>query len=93
MSNSIHAEVDRFMAGLCSNNPHQPEFQQAVREVAESVMPLVLDDERFRRGKILERMVEPDRIITFRVCWQDDQGDVHVNRAFRVQFNNAIGPY
>lgn len=93
MSNSIHAEVDRFMAGLCSNNPHQPEFQQAVQEVAESVMPLVLDDERFRRGKILERMVEPDRIITFRVCWQDDQGDVHVNRAFRVQFNNAIGPY
>ena len=49
MSNSIHAEVDRFMAGLCSNNPHQPEFQQAVQEVAESVMPLVLDDERFRR--------------------------------------------
>ena len=93
MTNSIHAEVDRFMAGLCSANPHQPEFQQAVHEVAESVMPLVLDDARFRQAKLLERMAEPDRVITFRVCWEDDQGEVHVNRAFRVQFNNAIGPY
>ncbi len=93
MSSSLQVEVDRFMDGLRSNNPHQPEFQQAVHEVCESVMPLVLDDERFRHAKILERMAEPDRIITFRVCWEDDHGDVHVNRAFRVQFNNSIGPY
>ena len=77
MTDSVEVEVERFMADLRAKNPHQPEFQQAVHEVCESVMPLVLDDKRFRERKILERMTEPDRIITFRVCWEDDNNNVH----------------
>src|SRR5437868_205809 len=87
------AELDRFMQGVVARDPDQPEFHQAVREVAESVMPLVLDDRRYRDAKILERMSEPDRIITFRVAWEDESGEVQINRAWRVQFNGAIGPY
>lgn len=87
------AEVERFMTEVARRNPAELEFHQAVREVAESVMPLVLDDHRYRDEKILERMVEPDRVISFRVAWDDDRGEVHVNRAWRVQFNGAIGPY
>ena len=74
-------------------NPGESEFHQAVREVAESVMPVVLGDQRYRDAKILERMAEPDRVISFRVAWEDDKGEIQVNRAFRVQFNGAIGPY
>ena len=74
-------------------NPAQPEFHQAVREVAESVMPLVLENKRYRDELILERMAEPDRVISFRVCWEDDSGAIQMNRAWRVQFNGAIGPY
>jgi glutamate dehydrogenase (NADP+) len=85
--------VERFMDDVVKRNPAEPEFHQAVREVAESVMPLVLDDKRYRDACILERMAEPDRVISFRVCWEDDRGQVHINRAFRVQFNGAIGPY
>jgi len=87
------AEVERFMTEVVRRNPAELEFHQAVREVAESVMPVVLDNKRYREGKILERMAEPDRVISFRVAWQDDRGEVHVNRAWRVQFNGAIGPY
>jgi glutamate dehydrogenase (NADP+) len=86
-------EVERFMNDIVRRNPAEPEFHQAVREVAESVMPLVLADARYRDNKILERMAEPDRVISFRVAWEDDKGEVHINRAFRVQFNGAIGPY
>lgn len=86
-------EVERFMALIAQRNPGEAEFHQAVREVAESVMPLVLDDARYREAKILERMAEPDRTISFRVVWEDDTGEIHVNRAWRVQFNGAIGPY
>jgi glutamate dehydrogenase (NADP+) len=86
-------EVERFMQEIINRNPAEPEFHQAVREVAESVMPTVLGDQRYRDAKILERMAEPDRVISFRVAWEDDQGEVHINRAFRVQFNGAIGPY
>ena len=92
-ASSAQAEVDRFMQDITRRNPAEPEFHQAVREVAESVMPLVLDDARYRDEKILERMAEPDRVISFRVAWEDDKGEVHINRAFRVQFNGAIGPY
>jgi glutamate dehydrogenase (NADP+) len=92
-ADTARAEVERFMQGVLARNPHEPEFHQAVREVAESVMPLVLDDRRYRDAKILERMTEPDRIITFRVCWEDDAGEVRINRAWRVQMNGAIGPY
>src|ERR1041385_222432 len=89
----VKSELDRFMQEVILRDPDQPEFHQAVREVAESVMPLVLDDRRYRDAKILERMSEPDRVISFRVMWEDDNGEVQMNRAWRVQFNGAIGPY
>jgi glutamate dehydrogenase (NADP+) len=82
-----------FMQGLEKRNAHEPEFIQAVCELARSVMPLVHADADYRQERILERMTEPDRIIVFRVTWEDDSGNVHVNRAWRVQFNRAIGPY
>ena len=85
--------LDRFMAGLVRRNPGEPEFHQAVREVAESVLPFVEAHPEYQEACILERLTEPDRIITFRVTWQDDAGNVRVNRAWRVQFCNAIGPY
>lgn len=90
---SPSAEVDRFMAGLVRRNPGEPEFHQAVREVAHSIMPFLLANPKYLRARILVRLTEPDRIITFRVTWQDDAGRVHANRAWRVQFSNAIGPY
>lgn len=86
-------EVERFMTEIVRRNPGETEFHQAVREVAESVMPLVLADQRYREAKILERMAEPDRVISFRVAWEDDKGEIQINRAWRVQFNGAIGPY
>jgi glutamate dehydrogenase (NADP+) len=85
--------VDHFMNGLVRRNPGEDEFHQAVREVVESVMPYVAENAEYERCRILERMTEPDRIVIFRVTWEDDEGNVRVNRAWRVQFNNAIGPY
>ncbi len=82
-----------FMDHLIEKNPGELEFHQAVEEVVESVIPFVLEHPKYYHGKILERMVEPDRIISFRVAWEDDRGEVQVNRGYRVQFNNAIGPY
>ena len=82
-----------FMAGLERRNPGEAEFHQAVREVAESLIAFVAAHPRYDEARILERLTEPDRIITFRVTWQDDACRVRVNRAWRVQFNNAIGPY
>ena len=82
-----------FMAGLERRNPGEAEFQQAVHEVAESLMPFLAAHPQYEEARILERLTEPDRIIVFRVSWQDDAGRVHVNRAWRVQFSNAIGPY
>jgi len=85
--------LDQFIQHLQHCNPHQPEFIQAVCEMADSVMPLVLEHEDYRRARILERLCEPDRVVSFRVTWEDDRGEVRVNRAWRVQFNHAIGPY
>jgi glutamate dehydrogenase (NADP+) len=85
--------LDRFMRGLKKRNPGEPEFHQAVYEVAESVIPFILDHTKYREAGILERMTEPDRTVIFRVVWEDDDGNIRVNRGFRVQFNNAIGPY
>jgi len=85
--------LDDFMAGLIRRNPAQPEFHQAVEEVARNILPFMKTDQRYRKVSILERMTEPDRIIIFRVCWEDAEGCVRVNRGYRVQFNNAIGPY
>jgi len=86
-------EIRHFMAGLVRRNPGQPEFHQAVLEVVETLMPYVLGHRQYLEARILERMTEPDRIIIFRVCWEDDAGRVRINRAWRVQFNNSIGPY
>ena len=90
---SHESELKRFMNGLKKRNPDQPEFWQAVQEVAESVIPFYLDHEKYRNHLLLERMTEPDRVISFRVCWEDGEGNVRANRGYRVQFNNAIGPY
>ncbi len=86
-------ETDCFMRGLERRNPHEREFHQAVREVVETLMPFVLEHRHYIDAQILERMTEPDRIVIFRVSWEDDEGNVRVNRAWRVQFNNSIGPY
>lgn len=86
-------EVEAFMQGLVRRNPGETEFHQAVREVAESLMPFLIENRKYQENIILERMTEPDRIIIFRVCWQDDKGSVRANRGYRVQFNNTIGPY
>jgi glutamate dehydrogenase (NADP+) len=85
--------VSDLMAGVKAKNPGEAEFHQAVQEVAES-LTLVLDREpRYRKAKILERIIEPERVIMFRVAWQDDKGELHVQRGFRIQMNSAIGPY
>lgn len=86
--------VDEIYARVVEQNPGEPEFHQAVKEVLDS-LKLVIDsnEERYRKSALLERLVEPERIISFRVPWIDDEGKVHVNRGYRVQFNSAIGPY
>lgn len=81
------------MQGVIRRNPGEPEFHQAVHEVAESVVPYMQEHPRYREESILERMTEPDRTVIFRVVWEDDAGNIRVNRGYRVQFNNAIGPY
>jgi len=89
----VTRELDTFMEWVVRRNPGEPEFHQAVDEVVETLMPFVIEHDKYRRAKILQRMCEPDRIITFRVTWVDDGGEIHVNRAWRVQFNDSIGPY
>lgn len=85
--------VESFMADVIAKNPGEKEFHQAVREVVESVAPYIMAYPYLRDQKIMERIVEPERVIMFRVPWMDDQGEIHVNRGFRVQMNSAIGPY
>lgn len=85
--------LEHFMDGLKKRNPGEPEFHQAVYEVAESVIPFILDNPRYQEAGIIQRMTEPDRSIMFRVVWEDDDGNIRVNRGYRVQFNNSIGPY
>ncbi len=85
--------LDNFMSGLKKRTPDEREFHQAVQEVAQSVIPFILDNPQYRDAGIFERMTEPDRTIIFRVVWEDDAGNIRVNRGYRVQFNNSIGPY
>jgi glutamate dehydrogenase/leucine dehydrogenase len=85
--------AEAFMAEVRAKNPAQPEFIQAVQEVVESVMPVVETSPMYRQMKILERLVEPERVIMFRVPWVDDRGQVQVNRGFRIEMNSALGPY
>ena len=85
--------VDQVLAAVKEKNAHEPEFLQTVTEVLNSLRPVVERHPEFQKVKLLERLVEPERIISFRVPWVDDQGEYHINRGFRVQFNSAIGPY
>ena len=91
--NIFSKEIEKFISGLKKRNPHEVEFHQAVHEVVQSVMPFIMDNRKYLDAQILERMTEPDRIIIFRVTWQADDGSIRANRAWRVQFNNSIGPY
>ncbi|MBQ7634084.1 MAG: NADP-specific glutamate dehydrogenase [Bacteroidaceae bacterium] len=86
-------QTDKILASLEAKHPGEKEFLQAVREVLLSIEDVYNEHPEFERAKLIERLVEPDRIITFRVPWTDDKGEVHVNIGYRVQFNNAIGPY
>ncbi len=85
--------VDAFISYVKAKNPNEPEFQQAVHEVAEMVIPFIDANPKYKGKMLLERMVEPERTITFRIPWVDDKGNIQVNRGYRVQFNSAIGPY
>ncbi|MDG1381285.1 MAG: Glu/Leu/Phe/Val dehydrogenase dimerization domain-containing protein, partial [Flavobacteriales bacterium] len=88
-----HPRVQAFMAEAKRRNPNEPEFLQAVEEVAETVIPFIESNPHFDGHALLERMIEPERVIQFRVPWTDDQGEIQVNRGYRVEFNSAIGPY
>ena len=93
MSTKYQMEIDAFMESVKQKNGHEPEFLQAVHEVAEAIIPFTEDNPKYKTAKILERIVEPERTIIFRVPWLDDNGNVQVNRGYRVEFNSAIGPY
>lgn len=86
-------DVDKIMQSLEQRNPGETEYLQAVQEVLESIVDIYNQNPQFESAGIVERLIEPDRVLTFKVPWVDDEGKVHVNRGFRVQFNNAIGPY
>jgi glutamate dehydrogenase/leucine dehydrogenase len=85
--------VDEFMEDVVAKNPGEKEFHQAVQEVAESIMPFIEKNPKYKKAKILERIAEPERVIMFRVPWLDDAGEVQINRGYRIQMNSAIGPY
>ena len=93
MSDKYQKEIDAFMEKVKVNNGHEPEFLQAVHEVAEAIIPFTEEHTKYKDAKILERIIEPERTIIFRVPWLDDNGNVQVNRGYRVEFNSAIGPY
>ena len=93
MSKNRICKYDDFMRGFKRRNPGQPEFHQAVCEVASDIIPFIADKPIYAKELILERLTEADRIIVFRVTWEDDQGNIRANRGYRVQHNNAIGPY
>ncbi|MBJ7882068.1 NADP-specific glutamate dehydrogenase [Gelidibacter salicanalis] len=86
-------KIDSFLELVKKNNAHEPEFLQAVHEVAETIIPFIEENPRYQGKMLLERIVEPERTIIFRVPWVDDKGEIHVNRGIRVEFNSAIGPY
>ena len=88
-----HSSSQSFIAQVAARHPHQPEFLQAVTEVIDSIWPFVSEHPQYREHALLERLVEAERIISFRVCWTDDRGQVHVNRGYRIQHSSAIGPY
>jgi len=93
MSGDHQTQINVFMSRVRAMNPNEPEFIQAVQEVADSIFPFMDDHPKYKDAKILERIVEPERTIIFRVPWVDDKGEIQVNRGYRVEFNSAIGPY
>lgn len=93
MSDKYQAQIDAFMDKMKASHGHEAEFLQAVHEVAEAVIPVIEENPKYKAAKILDRIVEPERVIMFRVPWLDDNGEVQVNRGYRVEFNSAIGPY
>jgi len=86
-------KVNKFMDGIIARNPGEKEFHQAVLEVAEVIIPFIEENPVYEEAKILERLAEPERTIMFKVPWQDDNGEYHINRGYRIEFNSAIGPY
>lgn len=93
MSDKFEVQLNEFMTKIIAKNPGESEFHQAVQEVAESLIPYIEENPQYKQAKILERIAEPERVIMFRVAWIDDNGQVQVNRGFRIQMNSAIGPY
>ena len=85
--------ITNFIDSVTKKNPNETEFLQAVLEVAETVIPFIEENKKYQNKMLLERMVEPERVIMFRVTWIDDQGQTQVNRGYRIQMNSAIGPY
>ncbi len=86
-------KVEQFMARIKAKNPSEPEFHQAVHEVAESLIPFIEENPKYKHAKVLERIAEPERVIMFRVPWINDKGEVEINRGYRIEMNSAIGPY
>jgi len=93
MTSSDHVNLEQFMEGVQRRNPGETEFHQAVYEVAVDIFDYIADKEIYHEAQILRRIAEPDRVVSFRVCWEDDNGNIRVQRGYRVQNNNAIGPY
>lgn len=93
MSASDVPDLDTFMSGVRKRNPGETEFHQAVQEVAADILPFIVDKPKYSEWEIMRRIAEPDRVVMFRVCWEDDENNIRVNRGYRVQNNNAIGPY
>lgn len=93
MSNVMEQKVQGFMAKVIAKNPGEVEFHQAVHEVVESLIPFVEENPQYKEAKILERMIEPERVILFRVPWINDKGGVEINKGYRIEMNSAIGPY
>ena len=93
MKSKYQEQINNFIDYAKHRNPHEPEFLQAVSEVAEAVIPFMMEHPKYSNKMLLERMIEPERVIMFRVPWVDDHGKVHVNKGYRVEFNSAIGPY
>ena len=85
--------VEKFMAAIKAKNPGENEFHQAVQEVAESLIPFIEENPKYKHAKILERIAEPERVILFRVSWLDDKGEIQINKGYRIEMNSAIGPY
>ena len=92
MNANLTEKVNQFMAKVIAKNPGEVEFHQAVKEVVESLIEFIEENPKYKDAKILDRMVEPERLIMFRVPWLDDKGEIQINRGYRIEMNSAIGP-